>query len=100
MKRVKVIAAVVVILLLGTFGITNIGGDTWVTANAPLPPGWTRNPSPVVPHPSERSIALPVIMLVALAAFAIFDAVANSPMTPTEDEEEEEPHDSPTATGG
>ncbi len=98
MKRVKAIAAVVVILLLGIFGITNIGGDTWVTASAPLPPGWMRNPSPVVPHPPEFSIVLPVMLVCALVAVTIFDAVVNSPMTEMEDEEEE-PHDSPTATG-
>lgn len=92
----KAIAAVVVIILLGVFGITNIGGDTWVTASAPLPPGWMRNPSPVVPHPPEFSIALPVMLVFALVAITIFDAIVNSPITRVDDDEG--PHDARTAS--
>ena len=95
MKTVKVIAALALIVLLGVFGIANIGGDTWVTAGTPLPPGWMRNPSPVTPQPPP-SIALPGILILALVVIAIFDVVVRSPMSPIE--EEKDPNDVPGTT--
>ncbi len=97
MKALKAIAALLLILVLGVFGIANIGGDTWVTASSPLPPGWSRG-TPMLPRPPQSSMALPVIMLFALVAITIFDAIVNSPMTPMKDDEEE-PKDVPSASG-
>ncbi len=87
MKAIKVVVALALIVLLASFGIANMGGDTWVTASSPLPPGWSRG-TPMLPRPPTSSMALPVIMLFALVAITIFDAIVNSPMTPMDEEED------------
>jgi hypothetical protein len=98
MKAVKIVAALAVVVLLATFGITNIGGETWVTASSPLPPGWMRNPAPVVPHPPQSPIVLPAIMLFVLVALTVFDHIVNSPIAPIDDPDQLDDDSDPTHT--
>lgn len=90
MKTAKIVVALGLVVLLGTFGIDNIGGDTWVSASAPLPPGWMRNPHPFIPRSHEPSFFLPALILIMLALVTIFDAIVNSPPPPVQQDDSAE----------
>lgn len=90
MKAAKIVVALGIVALLATFGITNIGGDTWVTAGAPLPPGWMRNPAPLAPRAPVSPLIWPALMVLVLAGIALFDAVLK---TPPDTDEGEHPDD-------
>lgn len=79
MKAAKIVVALALVLLLATFGIDNIGGDTWVSAGTPLPPGWMSNPHPVIPRPAQPSVFLPGLIVVVLVLVTAFDAVIRTP---------------------
>ncbi len=68
----KIAVACVLVLLLATFGINNIGGDTWISAGTPLPDGFQRNRHGAL-HPRESAHLVPIIFIVALAAGALLD---------------------------
>lgn len=72
-SRGKIAVACFVAVLLAAFGINNIGGDTWISAGAPLPDGFQRNPhGPVPPHTAGRlAPILTAVTVVALAAGAL-----------------------------
>ena len=96
-KVAKIIAAVGLIVLLGTFGISNIGGETWVSAGRPLPPGWMRNPVPLNPRPPEHTMLLPVLVLIVLVLIAIFDVIVKSQQARGEEEVSEQSGSTPAS---
>lgn len=95
MKAAKIVFALGVVVLLATFGITNIGGDTWVTASAPLSPGWMRNPTPMASRSPINPLLWPTLMVLVLAGLAVIDAVLRTP--PAADGEDESDDDVPPA---
>ncbi len=75
---VKIAVACFMAVLLATFGINNIGGDTWISASAPLPAGFQRDPHGFV-HQRETARLVPIIIVVALAVVSLLHGYLNRP---------------------
>ncbi len=69
--------AILVVLLLGTFGIDRIGGDTWVSVAARGDAGWYANTGAYAPPPQPvlRTILVPLLILLSVVALAALGAV-------------------------
>ncbi len=85
----KIATACVVVLLLAMFGINNIGGDTWISASAPLPDGFQRGPHGPV-HQRETARLVPIILVVTLAAGALLHGYVRRPVEDNASAEEDE----------
>ncbi len=71
------LTAVLVILLLGTFGIDRIGGDTWVSVAARGEAGWYANNGAYTPpsQPVLQTIVFPLLILLAIIGLAVLGAL-------------------------
>ncbi len=98
MKRwAKIAVACFVVVLLAAFGINNIGGDTWISAGAPLPPGFQRDVGGPVHH-RDTARLVPVILVLALAAGALVHAYLRRPSETNPAAEEDETAAAATVT--
>ena len=76
-RKAKAVIAGLVVVLLGAFGIDQIGGETWVTAVASAEAGWRTGVGAYTPPPTEvlRTIFLPAVLVLGVLALAVLGAI-------------------------
>ncbi len=77
--KAKVAVAIFVVVLLGVFGISWLGGETWVSATASSEAGWRAYTGPFTPQPPSflRPFLIPSIMILAVIAVSVLGAILN-----------------------
>ncbi len=79
MKMAKAAVAILVVTVLALFGISRIGGETWISAAANSEAGWHAYTGRFTPQPPSflRPFVIPGIMVLAVIVVSLLGAILN-----------------------
>ncbi len=91
--KTKAVVAVFVVVVLGVFGNSWLGGETWTSAAASAEAGWHAYVGPFTPQPLRiyEPYLIPVIMLFALIAVSVLGMILNRQSNHDPDDESPDP---------
>ncbi len=78
-SKAKAAIAIFVVALLGIFGNSWLGGETWISAAGAGEAGWRAYVGPFTPQPPSifRPFVIPLIMVCVLLAVSLLGMILN-----------------------